>query len=184
MNELHGHEDQAVRFLHRVEVDDIRMIEGGRRFGFALKQRETIGGRGNVTSRKLERDAPIESGILGDVDIPHSAATELRQDDVVAELLTDHNLRARLVIRSLSEAKRREGALAAFAASSVRIPAVPDACPALGAGPRIVEHRDALQRGSHLVRRRGGCGWHERQRSVSAPTSASRFFRSGSSDSN
>ena len=39
LNELHGHEDQAVSLLHRVEVHDVGMIEGGRGSGFPLKQR-------------------------------------------------------------------------------------------------------------------------------------------------
>ena len=38
MDELHGHEDQPVSFLDRVEVDDIGMVEGGGGFGFSSKQ--------------------------------------------------------------------------------------------------------------------------------------------------
>ena len=81
MNELHGHEDQALRFLHGVEVHDVGMIEGGRSFGFPLKQRQAIDGSGNVAARKLERHSPVESCVLGDVHVSHTAATELRQDE-------------------------------------------------------------------------------------------------------
>ncbi len=42
LNELHRDEDQTVSLLHRVEVHDVGMIEGGRGPGFALEQRETI----------------------------------------------------------------------------------------------------------------------------------------------
>ena len=76
LNQLHRDEDQALSFLHRVEVHDVGMIEGGRGSGFALKQRETIGRCRDVRPRNLERDSPIEPRVLGDEHVSHAAAAE------------------------------------------------------------------------------------------------------------
>jgi hypothetical protein len=60
------------------------MIESGRGSGFALKQREAIDGSRDIAARKFERDPAVELRVLGGVHVTHTAASERRQQDVVA----------------------------------------------------------------------------------------------------
>src|SRR5213593_94837 len=59
---------------------------------------------------------------------------------------------ARRQLRRFSDANRRERGLATLAARGFGGSPVPDARPALGAGPLPIQRRDALQRGFHFAR--------------------------------
>ena len=91
LDELHRDEHEIVGFLHRVEVNDIRMIEGGRGSGLMQEARSTVTRFDDVRTEKLERDAAMESRVLGDVHISHSPAPELVQHQVMSNSAADQS---------------------------------------------------------------------------------------------
>ena len=157
--------DQAISFFHGVEVDDVGMVEGGRRSGFSSetargdRSKPPRRGRGSLSATRRS-----SLRVLGDIHVAHAAAAEPRQDDVVAELFADHIARSH---GRAGKADRRECALAALAASSFRRAAVPDARPALRARPRVVQRGDALQRSLDFAIAEHGRGCHGPRRSAS-----------------
>ena len=62
-----------VGFFHGVHVDDVRMVQRGDRFGFALEAGEALT-RGHLLRQNFERDFAGEFGVVGDVHVSHAAA--------------------------------------------------------------------------------------------------------------
>jgi hypothetical protein len=124
LNELHRDEHEVGGFLHRVEVNDVGVIERSRRSGLAQEPRSTFARFADVRTGKLESDAPMESRVLGEVDVSHSAASELVQHPVMTKLAADQwHKRTRLT----GDGHRRKHGLSAAAACGARCALVPDA---------------------------------------------------------
>ena len=90
VDELHGDEHAPLERARVVNGDDVRMRQLGHGLGFAQQAR--LGAlrmdAGAVAPRmhELQRDLPIELGIVGGIDLTHAAAPHGREDRVtVAE---------------------------------------------------------------------------------------------------
>ncbi len=64
---------------------DVRMIQRGEDFGFALKTREPIGISGERWRQDLDRDLTLQLGVGRPIHLPHPAFADLRGDFVDAE---------------------------------------------------------------------------------------------------
>ena len=67
LDELHRQEVDAVRFLDRIDRDDVRMVEGGDGAGFALEAGEPLGIIAPFHPGALQRDSAPEPGVAGSV---------------------------------------------------------------------------------------------------------------------
>ena len=85
LDELHRQEVNTVGFLHRVDRDDVRMVESGEGLRFTLKAREPIGVAGRPGGQDLERDAASKLRVLGPVHLPHPSGADGRGDAVVGK---------------------------------------------------------------------------------------------------
>ena len=94
-------ERRAVDILERDEIDrvnradlidrdDVRVVEGGGRLGFADKPPRAIRVARGVGLQHFEGDHPIQPGIECPVDHPHAAPAEQLEDAVMTELRSDH----------------------------------------------------------------------------------------------
>ena|ERR1700743_2786568 len=72
-----------------VDRADVRMIERGGRFGFALEPGERDGIASDVWRQKFERNETVETNVLSLVHHPHAAAARLLEDSVVRDRLAD-----------------------------------------------------------------------------------------------
>ena len=85
VDDLHREEGRSRRLLDGVDGHDVRMIEGGDRFGFALKARAARGIVGGLARQDFQRDTAFESRILRFVDLAHPAGAQTPNDPVVAQ---------------------------------------------------------------------------------------------------
>ena len=92
VDELHGEEVGAVRFLDRVEDDDIGVVERRDGAGLALEAGEAFGVAGEVGRQDLQGNSAAELGVFGGVDGSHTAFTKEGGDSVVIEGLADHGV--------------------------------------------------------------------------------------------
>ena len=80
--------DDVGRALMQTEVvdgEDARMIQSGRRPGFALETTEAVGVAANRPGQDFDGDVTAKSGVAGPVDLAHAAGTKRRRDLVGAE---------------------------------------------------------------------------------------------------
>ena len=68
-----------------VDGGDVRMIQRGEDFGFALKTREPIVVSGERWRQDLDRDLTLQLGVGGPIHLPHPAFADLGGDFVDAE---------------------------------------------------------------------------------------------------
>ena len=80
----------SVGVVDAVNRDDVRMVQCGRRLGFANKSALSVGIGVCCRWQDLDGDEPTEAGIAGFVDHAHPAFTERPEDLVVREGLTNH----------------------------------------------------------------------------------------------
>jgi hypothetical protein len=66
------------------------MVESGGRLRLPLEAGQGLGVFGNVIGQKLQGDKPVQGYVLGLVHDPHSAATQLFNDAVMGNDLSDH----------------------------------------------------------------------------------------------
>ena len=72
-------------FFKAVDRGDVRMIQGGEHFRFALKTREPIGIDRKRRRQDLDRDLALEFRVARPIHLPHSAFADRRRDVVDAE---------------------------------------------------------------------------------------------------
>ena len=109
---LHRDEGCVVFFANLVNGADVRMIQGRRGLGFALKAAECLWVFGYLFGQKLEGHEAAELHILGLVDDTHSATTEFFDDAVVRDCGADERIRAGHLLHILGlepEASQRTG---------------------------------------------------------------------------
>ena len=87
---LHGEEALAVGLFDRIDGDDVGMVERGDRLDLALEAGEAVGIFGEGRRQSLQGDLAMQAQILGEVDDPHAALTQFRQDPIVRQLRADH----------------------------------------------------------------------------------------------
>jgi hypothetical protein len=69
-------------------VRDVRMVQGGEDFGFALESRQALEISPDGLGQDLNRDLPLETGVRGAIDLAHPASAERRDDVVGAQAST------------------------------------------------------------------------------------------------
>ena len=94
LDQLHGQEVDVIRLLYRVHGDDTGVVERGERLRFTLEALEPLLARSHLGRQHLDSHLTPELGVLGTVDLAHTAFTQLGDDRVVRQLLTDHVWRA------------------------------------------------------------------------------------------
>jgi hypothetical protein len=87
----HGQKPRPVRLFHRVDGDDVGVLDRGDRLGFALEPLQVLRTRREIVGKHLDRHLAIEIGVLGQVDGPHAPLSELGEDPVVGKGLADHD---------------------------------------------------------------------------------------------
>ena len=90
IQKLHGNEGLAMLVVNFVNGADVRMIQRGSSFGFALKAGECLRVVGYIVRQELEGDKADQLHILGFVDHAHPTTTELFDDAVVRDGSADH----------------------------------------------------------------------------------------------
>ena len=68
-----------------VDRRDVRMVERGEDFRFALEPRQTFGIAGDQCRQHLDRHGSFEVGVGGSIDFTHPADADQRRDFVDAE---------------------------------------------------------------------------------------------------
>src|SRR5271170_6652708 len=86
---LHHHKGAVVFLANVVDGANVRMIQGGGRFGFAAKTFERLRITGDLFGKKLESDEAIEASILRFVDNAHTSTTEPLDNAIVRDGLAD-----------------------------------------------------------------------------------------------
>ncbi len=76
VDQLEGQKRNAVRLFNRVNGDDVRMIEGGGGQRLALEPFAAIAIAGELARQHLYRDSTLQAGIVGEVDLAHTAFPE------------------------------------------------------------------------------------------------------------
>ena len=85
LNEFHDERGNARTFFKPVDGGDMRMIERGEHFRFALKTREPIGISRERGRQDLNRDLTFQPGVRRPIHLAHPAFANLRGDVVNAE---------------------------------------------------------------------------------------------------
>ena len=85
VDEAHGDEQRAVLLAGLVDGHDVRMLERRRHARLALEALAELRVGGELGDDDLQRDAPTEPPIGGEVDDAHAAAPDLALDVVGAE---------------------------------------------------------------------------------------------------
>src|ERR1700693_4288720 len=98
LDQLHGDEVLAVRFVDLVYRADVRMIE--RRRSKCFSSESFAGSRIilHLHRQELQRNMAVQREVFGFVYHTHPAATELREDAIVRDGLADHALTFRAEI--------------------------------------------------------------------------------------
>ena len=89
VKKLHGDERLPVLVVDFVDGADVRVIQRGCSFGFALKTAESLRIFRYFFGEEFEGNKPPELDVFGFVDDTHAAATELFNDAVVGDGLPD-----------------------------------------------------------------------------------------------
>jgi hypothetical protein len=90
LQKLHGDEGLALVLVDVVDRADVGVVEGGAGLGLALEPLQGDGVAEELLGQELQRDGPVEAGVLGLVDDTHAAAANLLEDAVVRDGLADH----------------------------------------------------------------------------------------------
>jgi len=91
-HQLHGEEVEAIGLFHRVDGDDVGMIEGGDGLGLALESLQALLAGGEIRREDFQSNVPPQCGVFGPVDLTHPALAELGGDSVVGKRGADHLL--------------------------------------------------------------------------------------------
>ena len=89
IQKLHGNESLTIFLTDVVNRANILMIQSRRRLRLALEAGQCLRVSGNLLRQKLESDETVEPGVLSLIDNTHPAATQLIDDAVVRDRLSD-----------------------------------------------------------------------------------------------
>ena len=74
-----------------MDAGDVRVVERGEHLRLALEPAEPIGVVGDGLRQQLDRDAPAQLAVLGEVDLAHATLAELGRDLEMRQTCTDHD---------------------------------------------------------------------------------------------
>jgi hypothetical protein len=75
-----------------VQMFDVWVVQRRGSLGFSQKTRQCLWVLGYIIRKKLKRDKAMKASVLGFVDDTHTAATELLEDTVVRDGLSDERV--------------------------------------------------------------------------------------------
>ena len=90
-DQLHGDERRVALALDRVDGDDVGMVECRDRLGLALKALQALRVGSHLRGQHLEGHVTLQVEILGPIDLPHAAFTQLGGDLEVGKCLADQD---------------------------------------------------------------------------------------------
>ena len=90
LDQLHDQKMPAAGLLHPVERRNVRMIERGEHFRFALESRDAIRIERERLGQDLHRHRAPELRILRTIDLAHPTRAEQAFNPIVRERGTDH----------------------------------------------------------------------------------------------
>ena len=76
---------EVVRFFKAVNRTDVRMVERGEQLRFAFEASKPIGIEDEGLGQDFQRDAAVQRGVAGAIDLSHPACANGREDFVRAE---------------------------------------------------------------------------------------------------
>ena len=82
LDQLHHDRADAVALLEAVDRGDVRMVQRGQHFGFALEAGQALGIAGDRGRQHLDGDLALEARVDRSIHLAHAAGTE-RGDDLV-----------------------------------------------------------------------------------------------------
>ena len=85
LDQLHHQRGLAVSAFKAVDGRDVRMIQRGEDFRFALEPRQSLAIGRHSVGEDLDGDLSLEIGVGGAIDLAHSAHADLRGNFVRAE---------------------------------------------------------------------------------------------------
>ena len=91
VDELHGEEGCAVCLLHRMDGDDVGVVEGGHRPRLAAETFEPLGIRDHLLGQDLDRHLAAKLGVPREPHLTHSPLAELAENLVVEQRAADHS---------------------------------------------------------------------------------------------
>ena len=92
VQKLHGDERTALLLANVVNRADVGVVQCGRGLCFTLKAGQRLRVSGDFIGQEFQGDKSAQPGVLGLVDDPHPAATELLDNAVVRDGLADHGI--------------------------------------------------------------------------------------------
>ena len=85
LEQLQGHERQAVGLADVVDLDDVRMVQPRDRLGLDAEASELLGAGVTAAADHLQGHQPVQAAVAGLVDHPHAALAELLEDLVTGD---------------------------------------------------------------------------------------------------
>ena len=79
LDEFHDERLHAVGVLQAVDRRDVRMVQRGEDFGFALKPRQPVGVACQRRGQDLERDLTFQLRVRGAIHLPHATFADVAQ---------------------------------------------------------------------------------------------------------
>ncbi len=105
-DEFHHERGDAPALFQAVYGGNVRVVQRGEDFGFALKTREPIVVSGQRGRQDLEGDLTLQLRIGGPIHLPHPAFADLRNDFVDAEASVGGKCQVDVSIRAGAESGR------------------------------------------------------------------------------
>ncbi len=90
LHQLHDQKGRALVLADVVQRADVRMVQSGSGARFALEAGSRHLAAAQLLGEELQRDGPLEPGVLGLVDDAHPAAADPAHDPVVRDGLAEH----------------------------------------------------------------------------------------------
>jgi hypothetical protein len=87
-DQLHRQEVDAVAFLHRVDSDNVRVVELGKRLCLTAKAAQSLRIVRHLGGQHLERYVPAQFRVGGAIDLAHAARTEGRKNLVRSQTVS------------------------------------------------------------------------------------------------
>ncbi len=87
--QLHCDEGSAIYLVDFVDGADVRVVQGGGRFGFPLEPAEGLGVAGQIFRKKLERHVTAELNVFGFIDDSHATTADFAQNAVMGKCLPE-----------------------------------------------------------------------------------------------
>jgi hypothetical protein len=87
LQQFHGDEGPSAHFVNFVDRADVRVVQRGRSFGFALKTAEGLRIVCKFVGQELEGNKPSELEVFRFIDHAHASAADLADDAVMGNRL-------------------------------------------------------------------------------------------------